>query len=61
MKAIVQYRYGPTSVLKVADVPKPTVKDGEVLIRVRAASVNMADRYLMRGEPYMLRLMFGGA
>ncbi len=59
MKAIVQSGYGSTSVLALADVARPTVKDDDVLIRVRAAAVTIADWYLMRGEPYMLRLASG--
>jgi NADPH:quinone reductase-like Zn-dependent oxidoreductase len=59
MKAVVQDRYGSTSVLKLAEVDKPVAKDDEVLIRVRAAAVSMADWYLMRGEPYIVRLTSG--
>ncbi len=59
MKAIVQRRYGTTSALELEDVARPIVKAGEVLIRVRAASVNMGDWYCMRGEPYVVRLSSG--
>jgi NADPH:quinone reductase-like Zn-dependent oxidoreductase len=43
VKAIVYDRYGPPEVLRIADVPKPEPKPGEVLVRVRAAAVTRAD------------------
>jgi NADPH:quinone reductase-like Zn-dependent oxidoreductase len=51
MKAAMHTRYGPPDVIQVMDVEKPVPKDNEVLIRVRAASVNPLDRYSMRGAP----------
>ncbi len=57
MKAIVQDRYGSTDTLKLRSVPKPTPNDDEVLVRVRAASVNMADVDYMRGTIFA---RFGG-
>jgi NADPH:quinone reductase-like Zn-dependent oxidoreductase len=51
MKAAVHIRYGPPDVVQIMDVEKPVPKDNEVLIRVRAASVNPLDRYSMRGAP----------
>ncbi len=57
MKAIVQREYGPPDVLHVEDVARPEVGDGDVLIRVRAASLNQGDWHLMRGLPYLVRLM----
>jgi NADPH:quinone reductase-like Zn-dependent oxidoreductase len=59
MKAIVYTQYGSADVLKVQDVDKPVVGDADVLVRVRAASVNPYDWHFMRGEPYVMRLMFG--
>jgi NADPH:quinone reductase-like Zn-dependent oxidoreductase len=60
MKAIVQERYGPPGdVLELQDIDKPSVEDGEVLVRVHAGSVNPADWHLIRGEPYLARLSFG--
>src|SRR5580693_1604891 len=58
MKAIVHTQFGPPDVLRFTEVAKPTPKDYEVLIKVRAASVNPADRYLMRGVP-LIRLIPG--
>jgi NADPH:quinone reductase-like Zn-dependent oxidoreductase len=59
MRAIVYRRYGPPDVLQCEEVEKPTVGDNQVLIKVRAASVNPYDWHFMRGEPYLLRLMAG--
>lgn len=59
MKAIVQDRYGSPDVLRVEEVGKPTVAGHEVLVRVRAASVNARDWHVMRGDPYLARLVFG--
>jgi NADPH:quinone reductase-like Zn-dependent oxidoreductase len=60
MKAIVYHRYGSPDVLRHEEVEKPVPGEKEVLIRVRAASVNPVDWHLMRGEPFVIRLMFGG-
>jgi NADPH:quinone reductase-like Zn-dependent oxidoreductase len=56
MKAIVYTKYGPPDVLQLKEVEKPTPKDGEVLIKVQAASANAADRQLLRGD-FLIRLM----
>lgn len=57
MKAIVQDRFGGPEVLALRDVPMPVPGEGEVLVRVRAASVNARDWHLMRGDPYLSRLV----
>jgi NADPH:quinone reductase-like Zn-dependent oxidoreductase len=59
MKAIVYDKYGSPEVLKCEEVEKPTAGNGEVLIKVRAASVNPYDWHFMRGLPYLVRLMAG--
>jgi NADPH:quinone reductase-like Zn-dependent oxidoreductase len=59
MKAIVYDRYGPPDVLELREVEQPAAKDGEVLVRVHAASVNPADWHLMTGTPYIARLSSG--
>jgi NADPH:quinone reductase-like Zn-dependent oxidoreductase len=56
MRAIVQDRYGhPEAVLAVQEIPKPTVKDGEVLVRVRAASLHVGDWLVVTGAPFIAR------
>src|ERR1700730_1052439 len=58
MKAIVYCEYGGPEVLTLVDVERPVPNDDQVLIKVRAASLNFIDRGLMRG-PWPLRLMSG--
>jgi NADPH:quinone reductase-like Zn-dependent oxidoreductase len=60
MKAFVLRRYGPSDLLEFTDTDKPVPADDEVLVRVRATSVNPYDWHTMRGEPYIARLMPGG-
>ena len=65
MKAIVQERYGSPDVLEFQDVDMPVAADNEVLVQVRAAAVNAYDWHIMRGDPYLARLVgpslaFGG-
>jgi len=60
MKAVVYRCYGSPNVLEYVDVAKPTPADGEVLVKVVAASVNPLDWHYMRGEPYLMRLMGAG-
>ena len=57
MKAIVYHEHGSADVLKLEYVEKPVPKDNEVLIKVRAASLNPLDWRLMRGEPKIIRVM----
>jgi NADPH:quinone reductase-like Zn-dependent oxidoreductase len=60
MKAIVQGRYGaPERVLRLEEVDRPPVGDDDVLIRVRATSVNTPDWITVAGVPYILRLRSG--
>jgi NADPH:quinone reductase-like Zn-dependent oxidoreductase len=59
MKAIVYHHYGSPAVLKCEEMEKPTAGDNEVLVKVRAASVNPLDWHFLRGTPYLLRLMAG--
>jgi NADPH:quinone reductase-like Zn-dependent oxidoreductase len=60
MKAIVQTEYGSPDVLSLQEVDKPVVSDRGVLVQVRATSVNAGDWHLMRGDPFLSRLIFGG-
>ncbi|MFD8420408.1 NAD(P)-dependent alcohol dehydrogenase [Streptomyces sp. NPDC059466] len=59
MKAIAQDRYGSPDVLELKEFDEPVPAAGEVLVRVRAVSVNAYDWHLMRGDPYLARLSFG--
>lgn len=59
MKAIVYHNYGSPDVLQCEEIEKPTAGDDEVLIEVRAASVNPLDWHFVRGSPYFLRMMAG--
>ena len=59
MKAIVQARYGSPDVLQLKDLGKPVLRDDEVLVRVRAAAVNIGDWHLVRGVPYAMRGVTG--
>ncbi len=59
MKAAIYTSYGPPDVVRIADVQKPVPRDDEVLIKVRAASVNPLDWRLMKGKPAILRLFLG--
>jgi NADPH:quinone reductase-like Zn-dependent oxidoreductase len=55
MRALVYRRYGGPSALEVVDLPRPTPGPGQLLIRVRAASVNPIDWKLARGQLRLLR------
>ena len=58
MTAIVQDRYGstPEDVLRLAEIDRPAIGDGEVLVRVHAASVDRGTWHIMSGLPYPIRL-----
>ena len=58
MTAIVQDRYGsaPEDVLRLAEIARPAIGDGEVLVRVHAASVDRGTWHMMAGLPYPIRL-----
>ena len=60
MKAMVYTEYGSPDVLQLKEVKKPIPQDNEVLVKVRAASVNYADWAFVRGEPFLVRLMGAG-
>lgn len=61
MKAIVQDRYGSPDALEFSEVEKPVAVGNTVLVRVRASSVNAYDWHVMRGDPYLARLMLPAA
>ncbi|MCZ6620153.1 MAG: NAD(P)-dependent alcohol dehydrogenase [Gammaproteobacteria bacterium] len=59
MKAIVFTRYGSPDVLALKEVEKPIPKDDEALVRICAASINSWDWELLRGKPFVNRVIFG--
>ena len=59
MKAIVYTKYGPPDVLQLKEVEKPAPKDNEVLVKVLATSISDWDWGLLRGKPFVNRLLFG--
>jgi NADPH:quinone reductase-like Zn-dependent oxidoreductase len=59
MKAIVQNDYGSHDVLKLAEVAQPSMKANQVLVRVKAVSINIGDVFAMRGNPWPIRLTAG--
>ena len=60
MRAIVYHRYGGPENLELRDIARPAPADAEILVRVRASSVNPVDWHLMRGQPFLARIIFGG-
>ena len=56
MKAVVYTRYGSPDVLRIADVETPVPKDGEVLVKVCAVSLNGSDWEVLRGKPLYSRI-----
>ena len=59
MKAIIHDTYGSPDVMELREVETPVASDGQVLVRVRAASANPLDWHFLRGEPYVMRAQFG--
>jgi NADPH:quinone reductase-like Zn-dependent oxidoreductase len=59
MKAMVYTQYGSPDVLKLADLQKPAPQDGQVLVKVYAASAAAGDWHLLRAEPFPIRFMSG--
>jgi NADPH:quinone reductase-like Zn-dependent oxidoreductase len=60
VKAIVQNRYGSADVLELRDIERPSLRDDRMVVRVRAASVHADVWHVMRGVPYVLRVMGAG-
>jgi NADPH:quinone reductase-like Zn-dependent oxidoreductase len=60
MKAVIYTQYGTADMLRYTDVPKPTPKDDEALVAIRATGVNSADDRALRGEPFIARLFAFG-
>jgi NADPH:quinone reductase-like Zn-dependent oxidoreductase len=57
MKAILRNTYGSADILELREVDKPSPKDNEMLLKVCAASVNPLDWHVLRGDPFLVRLM----
>ncbi len=57
MKAIVQTKFGPPEILELQEVANPIPGENEVLVRIVAASINYGDKALVKGEPFLVRLM----
>ena len=55
MKAVVYTDYGSPDVLEIRDIKRPVPNDDQVLIRVRAASINPLDWHYIEGTPYIMR------
>src|ERR1700704_1967831 len=56
---MVQDTYGSADVLELREIAKPEIEAHEVLVRVRAAGVNIADWAIMSGLPYVARPVYG--
>lgn len=60
MRAILYRRYGGPEILELREVERPVPAGSELLVRVVASSVNPVDWHLMRGQPVLARIIFGG-
>jgi NADPH:quinone reductase-like Zn-dependent oxidoreductase len=59
MKAMVCEQYGPPDVFQLREIEQPTPKEHEVLIRVRTATVGPADCAFRKGDPFLVKLIYG--
>lgn len=59
MKAICTTKYGDSSVLEIRDLPIPTIKNNELLIKVIAFPVNIGDSRIRRADPAIVKLVYG--
>jgi NADPH:quinone reductase-like Zn-dependent oxidoreductase len=59
MKAAIFNKYGPPEVVTVCQATKPIISPNQILIRVKASSVNSGDSRLRRADPWLVRLMYG--
>ena len=59
MKAAVYRKYGPPDVIRVTEADRPVPKGGEVLVQVKASSVNAYDWHLLRAKPFFTRFLSG--
>src|SRR2546426_10181320 len=56
MKASVRDTYGSPDVVQLREVPRPQIRDHEVLVRVRAAGLDRGAWHMMAGRPYLIRI-----
>ena len=59
MRAIVRTTYGSPDVLRLEEIETPVPGAGDVLVRIRAASVNRADLDYLTGTPAITRMLMG--
>ena len=59
MKSVTYKKYGSAEVLEISEVEVPAITENQVLVKVRAVSINPADWHFMRGTPYLIRLQSG--
>ncbi len=59
MQAAVRFNYGPPDVLNIGEMPVPRLRDTEVLVKVRATTVNRTDCAILRASPPVMRLFTG--
>ena len=57
MKAVIYTDYGSPDVLQIREIKKPVPNDNQILIKVRAASINPLDWHFIEGTPYIMRAM----
>jgi len=60
MKAVIRDKYGPPDVMRYVDIETPSPKANQVLIKVRAASVNAFDWHMIMADPFFVRFMGSG-
>lgn len=59
MRAMVQISYGPPEVIVLQEIPKPSPGSKELLIRIQAAKVGPSDCAFRKGNPFMIKLLYG--
>ncbi|MDN3667820.1 NAD(P)-dependent alcohol dehydrogenase [Echinicola jeungdonensis] len=59
MKAATHSQYGPPEVLKIVDIPQPQPKPGEILVRVKACTINRTDCANLLAKPFIMRFFNG--
>ena len=59
MRAVVCDRYGPPDVLRLEDVERPVPEQDEILVRIRATTVNRSDCGVRSGQPFIARFLTG--